>query len=179
MSIAIYFQLTCSFSRTRLQLMKKPLKTDSEMSVLPTSWSCVCEFGKSGELRRVQFNSCSNERTSSAVTCGIQHPRPQSLSLRAEFAKLISVWSKVRLTAASTLSAGMPKPINRKCRRAEHFWNAVSCRDCTPQSWKAQFWFLHIHLIKALAQQVVFCFLGCWWSLYLLLVGWRNKKTLE
>lgn len=32
----------------------------------------------------------------------------------SKFAKLISVCSKVRLTAASILSAGMPKPINKE-----------------------------------------------------------------
>lgn len=33
----------------------------------------------------------------------------------------ISVWSKVRLTAASTLSAGMPKPINKEMRKSREF----------------------------------------------------------
>lgn len=33
----------------------------------------------------------------------------------------ISVWSKVRLTAASTLSAGMPKPINKEMWKSRAF----------------------------------------------------------
>lgn len=55
------------------------------------------------------------------MTCGIQKPPSQSLSPKPEFAKLISVWSKVRLTAASTLSAGMPNPITKEMWKSRAF----------------------------------------------------------
>lgn len=55
--------------------------------------------------------------------CDICHTTPPMSEpvSRSRICKANSVWSKVRLTAATTLSARMPKPVNRKRGGAKQF----------------------------------------------------------
>lgn len=96
-------------------------------------------------------------------------------SPKPEFAKLISVWSKMRLTAASTLSAGMPKPINKEMWKSRALLKCCLLQGLHSPKLEARVLFFQ-HLPDRSTCPVSGILLsGMLMEFYLLLVGWRNK----